>query len=101
MLLDPIVERLAFEAQRADEIVGRDPVALLDDAAIDLPRFGLGLATDDKSRGADAEVALLFAVGPPAHAPRHLARRLDAVEADEGEIDLARRSRNRPASARR
>ena len=60
ILVDALVERLALDAQHLHEIIRGHPVALFDDAAIDLTRLGLGLAADDKSRGADTDIAPIF-----------------------------------------
>src|SRR5260370_659382 len=89
ILLDAIVQRLALDAQHRHEIVRGHPAALLDDAAIDLTRLGLGLPANDKRRGADTDIALIIRAGHLADPCRHGPDRFDAVEADKAEVDLA------------
>jgi hypothetical protein len=62
---------------------------MLDDAAIDLTRFGLGLSANDKSRGADADIASIIGARQLTDAGGNRPDRFNAVEADEAEVDLA------------
>src|SRR5258708_6377561 len=67
MLVDAVVERLALDAQHLHQIARRHPVALLDDAAIDPTRLGLGLPAYDEGRGTDTDIAPIVRAGLFAH----------------------------------